>query len=324
MVSASAAYYSVYGLSQLFAGASIQVMIMASSLEFAKLTTASLLYQYWDVLNRTLKLYLLSATLVLMVITSGGIYGFLSGAYQETATKSSIVDEQVAILESKRARFEEQREYLRTAIQSATNALANPTVTQRVDSRTGQVISSTSSSQRRILENELRTSKQALPAIEDSIAFYDIAILDQKNNNESARELGPLKYLAELTGTEMNKVVNWFLLLIVFVFDPLAISLVIASNMAFMHIKKSDVDILNTETLDEPPPSTIINEEIDDSNTDDVPEVTEQDNNLTAKPDDAYAADVEWLREFARRQQEKEDIYREKRLLNRNSYWANK
>ena len=80
-VSGSAAFYSVYGLSMLFAGASLQVIIMAGSLEFAKLVVASLLYQYWDTINKVLRFYLGVACLVLMIITSGSIYGFLSGAY---------------------------------------------------------------------------------------------------------------------------------------------------------------------------------------------------------------------------------------------------
>ena len=91
-VSGSAAFYSVYGLSKLFAGASFQVMIMAGSLEFAKLVIASLLYQYWDTINKALKVYLSIACFILIVITSGGIYGFLSGAYQSTATQSELLD----------------------------------------------------------------------------------------------------------------------------------------------------------------------------------------------------------------------------------------
>jgi hypothetical protein len=91
-VSASAAFYSVFGLSKLFAGASYQVMVMATSLEFAKLVVASLLYQYWSTINKWLRLYLSLAVFVLILITSGGIYGFLSGAYQETATKSELLD----------------------------------------------------------------------------------------------------------------------------------------------------------------------------------------------------------------------------------------
>ena len=91
-VSSSAIFYSVYGLSQLFSGASKAVIVMASSLEFAKLVVASLLYTYWGELNRWLRSYLTLACVILMFITSGGIYGFLSGAYQSTATKSELMD----------------------------------------------------------------------------------------------------------------------------------------------------------------------------------------------------------------------------------------
>ena len=106
-VSASAAFYSVYGLSKLFAGAQFQVIIMAGSLEFAKLVTASLLYQYWDTINKTLRTYLSIATIVLVLITSMGIYGFLSAAYQDTYSKLSIAENEVAFLENKKLFYEE-------------------------------------------------------------------------------------------------------------------------------------------------------------------------------------------------------------------------
>ncbi len=86
-VSASAAFYSISGLSKLFAGASLQVIIMASSLEVAKLVIASLLYQYWNSINKALRTYLVTAAVVLVLITSMGIYGYLSNAYQSTANK---------------------------------------------------------------------------------------------------------------------------------------------------------------------------------------------------------------------------------------------
>ena len=86
-VSASAAFYSVSGLSKLFAGASFEVIIMAGSLEVAKLVIASLLYQYWDTINKLLRGYLTIACIILVLITSMGIYGFLSAAYQETYQK---------------------------------------------------------------------------------------------------------------------------------------------------------------------------------------------------------------------------------------------
>ena len=101
-VSASAAFYSVSGLSKLFAGASLEVIIMASSLEVAKLVIASLLYQYWDSINKILRTYLAIAAGVLILITSAGIYGFLSAAYQETANKEGIVTQQIEALETKK------------------------------------------------------------------------------------------------------------------------------------------------------------------------------------------------------------------------------
>tara|TARA_Y100001963_G_scaffold79827_1_gene110860 strand:- start:780 stop:1778 length:999 start_codon:yes stop_codon:yes gene_type:complete len=236
-VSASAAFYSVFGLSHLFAGASTEVIIMAGALEFAKLVVASLLYQYWNVINKWLRAYLISAVFILMVITSGGIYGFLSGAFAETNTQSQFLDKQVAIIDAKRIRFIENRDDLKLTIKDLTTSLANPTMIQYVDSASGQLVTTTSSRTRKMLQNQLTEAKTNLTAVTDSIAILDVKILDTQINNESARELGPLKYMAELTGKPMEQIVNWFMLLIIFVFDPLAIAMVVAANMAFAQIK---------------------------------------------------------------------------------------
>ena len=236
-VSASAAFYSVFGLSHLFAGASTQVIIMAGALEVAKLVVASLLYQYWDSINKILRTYFLVATFILMVITSGGIYGYLSGAYQETSTQSEFLDRQVAIIDSKRTRFIEQRDDLKLTVKELTTALSNPTMIQYVDKESGQLVTTTSSRQRKLLESQLNESKTNLNAVTDSISTLDINVLDAQINNESARELGPLKYMAELTGQPMATIVNWFMILIIFVFDPLAIAMVVAANMAFAQVK---------------------------------------------------------------------------------------
>ena len=253
-VSGSAAFYSVYGLSKLFAGASTQVIIMAGSLEFAKLVVASLLYQYWDTINKVLRAYLAMACLILMLITSGGIYGFLSGAYQSTATQSELLDKSLAILDQKQIRFEELKEDLKIEKQGLTKsisdlriALSNPTQIQYIDKQSGLLITTASSSARRALQNELilaTTNRNniniKIEAVMDSITSTDIALLDKEISNEDQSELGPLKYLAETTGYDMNQVVNWFLLLIIFVFDPLAIALVIAANMAFAQLKSPE------------------------------------------------------------------------------------
>jgi hypothetical protein len=257
-VSGSAAFYSVFGLSKLFAGASTQVIIMAGSLEFAKLVCASLLYQYWSTINKWLRTYLSVAVFVLMVITSGGIYGFLSGAYQETATKSEFLDKSLAVLQQKQIRFEEnktdltlEKTQLNATISDLRTSLSNPTQVSYYSEDAGQVITTSSTSARKALQKELSltiadrdTINVKLEAVQDSILSLDTQLLDLEIGNEEQRELGPLKYLAETTGKDMGQVVNWFLLLIVFVFDPLAIAMVIAANFAFGQIKpKEDLGI---------------------------------------------------------------------------------
>ncbi len=250
-VSASAAFYSVFGLSKLFAGASTEVIIMATSLEVAKLVVASLLYQYWNIINKLLRAYLMVATFVLMVITSGGIYGFLSGAYQETNTQSLFLEKRVAILDAKRTRYVESRDNYKLTASELTTALANPTMIQYVDKETGQLVTTTSSRQRNLMNSQLKEAKSNLSRVTDSIALYDVKILEEQIGNESARELGPLKYMAELTGKPMEKIVNWFMLLIIFVFDPLAIALVIAANMTFGTVLPNNKFVVKKQTTND-------------------------------------------------------------------------
>jgi len=252
-VSLSAAFYSVTGLSKLFAGASFQVLIMASSLEIAKLVIASLLYQYWSELNKFLRTYLTVAAFVLVLITSAGIYGFLSSAYQETAATAGIIDKEIELLELKKNRFEENRTYylsekeeLDRSISDLRKGLAN-NVIQYKDKETGEIITTTSSSTRRALQKELDQAvvsrdniSQKLEVVTDSITSLEIQVLNVESNSEVASELGPLKYISELTDTPMSKVVNILMLVIIFVFDPLAISLVIAANFAFNRLRKKD------------------------------------------------------------------------------------
>jgi hypothetical protein len=254
-VSASAAFYSVSGLSKLFAGASIQVMIMAGSLEVAKLVIASLLYQYWDTLNKTLRTYLSVATVVLVLITSMGIYGYLSAAYQETATKSLNADAQVTLLETKKQNFVQQRDLYNveknnlvqgiTQLQTGLAGNKNSYV-----DKNGNLIQYSSSASRKSFEKQLDNSNARqseisakLDVINDSIFKFDTQIIEAKTTNNSAGELGPLKYLSSLTGASMDKIINYLLLIIIFVFDPLAIALVIAANFAFEQAKTKEDDL---------------------------------------------------------------------------------
>jgi len=244
-VSASAAFYSVSGLSKLFAGASLEVIIMASSLEVAKLVIASLLYQYWDSINKVLRVYLTIAAGVLILLTSAGIYGFLSAAYQETANKEGIVTQQITALETKKGLYEETRDNLladRKSNNELRGTLSKGSTTQYTDKNGNLVVRTNNSAIRNIestaKENERLAAK--LDVVNDSIFALETQILEAKVNSEAASELGPLKYLSELTGVEMNRIINWLLLIIIFVFDPLAISLVIAANFAFTKLRTHD------------------------------------------------------------------------------------
>jgi len=245
-VSASAAFYSVSGLSKLFAGASLEVIIMAGSLEFAKLITASLLYQYWNTINKTLRTYLAISTVVLVLITSMGIYGFLSAAYQETYSKLSAVENQKGFIQQKIdfyqndvTRYDTEIERISSNISTLSNAKA-ATIQVRDTSVSGgfrQTISTTElrMAQNRInIEEENRKLAQSKRTVaSDSLQKFQLQVLELDNNTEVAGELGPLQYLSSLTGYPMDKIINVLLLIIIFVFDPLAISLVVAANFAF-------------------------------------------------------------------------------------------
>lgn len=262
-VSASAAFYSVTGLSKLFAGASLEVMIMAGSLEVAKLVVASLLYQYWSTINKVLRTYLSIAMVVLVLLTSAGIYGFLSSAYQDTANKASVVGKEAQVYKVKKERFEQNRadyqnekQKLDEDISQLRNALSTGSTTQSVDKKTGQLVTKANNANRKTFETQLNSAiankeivENKLIATTDSISALDMKILDIESKAELSGELGPLKYLSTLTGKPMDQIINWFLLVIIFVFDPLAIALVIAANFAFKQLKPTVTPTIEPEPV---------------------------------------------------------------------------
>ena len=180
LVSSSAIFYSVYGLSKLFAGASKAVIIMAGSLELAKIVVASLLYQYWNEINRLLRMYLTIACITLMLITSGGIYGFLSGAYQSTSTKSELLDKHTFMLQTKQNRFKEQLDNEKEIVKYYTEALSNPTMIQYIDRETEQLVTTTSARQRKLMTSQLKEAKDNMYRFNDSVSTYDIRILNKQ------------------------------------------------------------------------------------------------------------------------------------------------
>lgn len=245
-VSASAAFYSVSGLSKLFAGATFEVIIMAGSLEVSKLVIASLLYQYWDTLNKLLRTYLTVAAIILVLITSMGIYGFLSAAYQETYQKLTVQQNQIEFLENKAkfyeddvTRFDQELERISNNISTLSNAKAS-SIQVRDTSVVGGVRSTISTAELRLAQSRISVEEENRKSVNekrtvaaDSLQKFKLQVLDLQNSADTVGELGPLQYLSGLTGTPMDKIINILLLIIIFVFDPLAISLVVAANFAF-------------------------------------------------------------------------------------------
>jgi hypothetical protein len=245
-LASSAAYYSVFGISKLFSAQAVAVAIMAGTLEASKLIAATYLHRYWKHINFLFKFYLTSAVIILMFITSIGIYGFLTASYQTTANELFVIDKEVAVIEMKKSRYQEQldsysseKTQLASSITELTKGLSNNKVQWR-DKETGQIITSTSSKTRKVLQTQLNDFKTQrnnvsikIESLTDSITKLDLQVLDLQSNSEVANEIGPLKYVSELLNKPMNQVVNWFILIFIFVFDPLAVVLLIAANKAF-------------------------------------------------------------------------------------------
>ena len=165
-VSGSAAFYSVFGLSKLFAGAQFEVIIMAGSLEVAKLVIASLLYQYWDTINKLLRLYLTIAATILVLITSMGIYGFLSAAYQDTYANLLVNHNKIEFLEEKAKfyeddiqRYDKELEQILSNITTLSNAKSQ-SIQVKDTSVVGGVRNTISTAELRLAQNRIEVKKK--------------------------------------------------------------------------------------------------------------------------------------------------------------------
>jgi hypothetical protein len=228
---------------------------MGSFLEISKIAIATYLHDHWKKTYTMLKVYLTSALVILSFITSLGIYGLLTTGFQENISKLEIGEKQVANIELKRKRFEEikseltvEKTILDKDISQLRNALSNNTTTQSVDAKTGQISTKANNGNRKAFENQLSQATQnkntisnKISILNDSLTNLDVQILNMESENELGNELGAVKYVSELTGSPIENVANIFILLIIFVFDPLAIVLIIATNQAFNNLKPKSI-----------------------------------------------------------------------------------
>ena len=218
LIAGSAAFFSVFGLSKLFAGATMSVIIMASSLEFGKLVGASFLYRYWSTINNWLKVYMTVGVITLVGITSAGIFGFLSNAYQGATIEFEKQTATLFYQEDRLEQLEEDKKYLKQELEQSINALPDnyPTTKRKLREEYNPKVF--------ILNEQILNIKQ-------EIGDLKVALV------ETGVDVGPVIYLARVFGTDIDTVTKFFILILIFVFDPMAVSLILAYNKIVFKVK---------------------------------------------------------------------------------------
>ena len=246
LVSCVGSFYSIYGIGKIFGGHQFGATLMAFALEFGNIITATSLKIYWKFIPNLLKGYLIGAVIILTCITSLGIYGYLSDGFQLTAQKDEIVTRKSGLIKSKKDNFQlriteskKELEIVNNSILDLTKGLNTNTQTQQIDKRTGQMITNVIVGSKKSIDNQLSISNERknlltskIESFQDSVQRLELQIIEIESGNNVASELGPLKYLSNLTGQPMNKIVNWFMILLMIVFQPLAIALILLSLFA--------------------------------------------------------------------------------------------
>ena len=216
LIAFSAAFFSVFGLSKLFAGATLSVIIMAGSLEFGKLVAASFLYRYWDKINFLQKFYMSLATIILIIITSAGIFGFLSNAYQGATVEFEKQSTTLMFKEERLAQLQEDKVFLKSELEQAISELPE-------NYRTAK---------RKLREDyqpQISEINQKLLNIKGEIGDLKTALV------ETGVDVGPAIYLARTFNTDIDTVVKFFIFVLIFVFDPMAVMFIVSYNVVLEH-----------------------------------------------------------------------------------------
>ena len=213
LVAGSAAFFSVFGLSKLFAGAQLSVIIMAGSLEFSKLVAASFLYQYWYSASKLLKTYLSIGVVVLVLITSAGIFGYLSNAYQGATINFEKQSTALLYKEDRLDQLEEDKIYLKEELEAAVAELPENYRTAKRQLREEY-------------QPKINQINEDMMELKGEIGDLKVELV------ETGVDVGPAIYLARAFGTDVDTVVKFFIFILIFVFDPMALAMVLAWNTA--------------------------------------------------------------------------------------------
>ena len=215
LIAGSAGFFSVFGLSKLFAGAALSVIIMAGSLEFGKLVTAAFLYRYWDKVNLFQKTYLMTAVITLVLITSAGIFGYLSNAYQGATVTFEKQTNQLLAYEDRLEQLNEDKVFLKEELELQVKDLPDNYITAK----------------RKLREEynpQIQQVNQEILRVKGEIGDLKVGLV------ETGVDVGPAIYLARTFNTDVDSVVKFFIFILIFVFDPLAVMLVVAFNQALI------------------------------------------------------------------------------------------
>jgi len=244
IIAGCAAYFSVTGLGVLFAGASLSVMIMASALELAKLVAATYLKQKWDEISGFNKWYITISVGVLMLITSAGIFGYLSNAFQQQNIQLLQIEREIAVFDTKIKQNESEIARYTTQLTNQQNIRNSQksNLSKQIDknvstSRVSQMI--------RNADKEITTISAKINKLtEENNKNYEEINKIKNANIDIEKEVGGFRFVAEAFNVELAQVVKFFIFLIVLVFDPLAVALIIAFNGLISDKKRKQKEAL--------------------------------------------------------------------------------
>ena len=258
LVAGTAAYFSVVGIATLFSGSYNEVLVMAGSLELGKLVATSYLYRYWAETNKLLKSYLCIAVLILMGITSIGIFGYLSAAYQSTSLAYNQVNSKVEILEQQKQTFDNEIAQLTSRIETLNKSRLSQE--QRLTTLSRQAAAPIYKDIEKAGE-EIKTLTERTTELQNSKTEKDNAIIALKEEQSKVKDIGTFSFVAKSIEKPLDSVVTMFICILIGVFDPLAVALVLAFNVAIKKNQKNEeFDLSSLEELKKQEEARIENE----------------------------------------------------------------
>ena len=231
IVEACAVFFSVYGLTKLFAGAALAIGVMATSLELAKVVSVSYVYRYWNELGKLYRTYMASAVVVLMLITSLGIYGFLSNAFQGSTlglekdiAKLTLQEDEISRVKEDNASIKVEKDELRNSMNAELNGLVIKEESRYIDVNKRTGVSRRYQVLIKEKDKQLTENNKKIETLSQQITDSKVTMID------TGADVGPIVFVSRAFDVDVSTVVQYLILLFILVFDPLALALIIGFN----------------------------------------------------------------------------------------------